>query len=175
MEAKGAALTHAILPDSYWDFVMMDATYKYNCMPHSSTWELSMKLWSPNASIPPYFYPFGTLGSIPNRQSNKSKLKSRAIPVRFLYHLPATTIILKRTDKGTIIQNRFIDFNPINPALNTVAMVITINQSTGKIKSKNRKSLLPIPSKITNTTTAPITTHHATRYPDSQKWGRHMI
>lgn len=39
MNAAQAALHHANIPDSFWDLAILDATFKYNIIPHSTTKE----------------------------------------------------------------------------------------------------------------------------------------
>lgn len=160
MNATRAALSHSRLPTKYWDFAVLDATYKYNCLPHASTKTTPLSQWDPNAPTPPYFLPFGAAGAIPDFRP-KQKLQSRARPARYLCHQSATLISILYTDTQTIGLVRLIDFHPTHPALDPA----TLLASAFKARSHH-----PTPELITPATLPPSSTSQAHRYPDAHLW-----
>lgn len=149
MNTARSALNHSHLSDSYWALAVVDATYKYNCMPHASTKQTPIRLWQPQAQLPPYLIPFGTLGTISIREPNK-KLQPRAKLVRSMLHVDQAHIRIGTIESATITHSRLHDFKSTHPASDPSTHLASALKSL----HQNPK----IPAEITNTTPPPRTT-----------------
>ena len=74
-----AALAHSNLPQSFWDDAIRDATFKYNCLPHSATDKIPYLEWHSINELPKPLPLFGQHGHMPIYKK-KSKLESRSDP-----------------------------------------------------------------------------------------------
>lgn len=91
-EAAGSTLAHSKLNLNYWEYGFLDAVYKYNHLPHSSTNLPPISIRYPSAKCPTFAIPFGVCGTIPNSQNSKSKIFPWCFPVRYLYQKSHNTI-----------------------------------------------------------------------------------
>lgn len=93
MKAAEEALTHSRLPQTYWNYTIMDAANKYNLMTHKNTGHSPYPVWNQTKQTTPPIYPFRAIGTVTIRQT-KNKLQPRAFPCRYLYTLNATQIMV---------------------------------------------------------------------------------
>lgn len=160
MNAARAAICHSGMPLAYWNYAILDATYKYNCLPHSAHNRPPISIWDPTAPHPPFFLPFGTIGHVPD-PAPKKKLQSRSRPARYLCHNSAASITVLYTDTYKTGQARISDFHPIHPAIDPTIIL------AAAFKARPRHHT---PSNITTATPPPTSTPQAQTYPDAHLW-----
>ena len=165
LDAARAGLAHSSLPSSYWDHAVADATYKYNCIPHSTTQQIPMVAWTGQDNILQRFLIFGQFSTIPIHGS-KSKLHARSEPCQYLHPTSNThaQVINLRNNKTQSI--RLLDFHIYNPSSDPVNIIRYPQAFKLKLQDYHR----PIPKDITNYTPAPANPHQARKYPDQQEW-----
>lgn len=116
INAVRSALAHSRLPPEYWDVTAIDAVYKYNHVPHTSTGQPPVFLWDKQYQHPPLFLPFGTIGTI-NYTRPKKKLEQRALRTRYLQPQTHDKIIVEIISSKKRIKCRLRDFTPHHPTL----------------------------------------------------------
>lgn len=77
-EAASSALSHAQLDDSHWDSAVLDATFKYNNLPHSVTAQIPHHELFHSKQMFKYFLPFVQYGMTVSVNVT-NKLASRGI------------------------------------------------------------------------------------------------
>lgn len=161
LNAARSALAHSRLPNDYWDYAILDAVYKYNHIPHSTTNHAPTSLWNPQSKFPPLIYPFGTIGTIVDCNAAKTKLSSRSRPVRFLHNINHSHLKCLFLDTNRETNCRYDDFQPYHPAFDPSFLA----GSAFKVFHHN-----PIPTKIQNTTPPPNSFNQMHKYPDAKLW-----
>lgn len=161
-EAARCALAHSQLPANLWNYAMIDATWKYNILPHTQTNTPPAQRWERDWQPPQYILPFGTKGSIPDFRT-KTKLADRARPVRFLHNISNSIIAVLHSDTGQTGTVRLNDFRPHHPALDP-SMSIASAFKAFRIQ--------PIPTKIDKATPPhkPSLLHTSIRTHYNGKW-----
>lgn len=147
---------------------VVDATYKYNRMRHSTTQHTPISGYSLHASTPTIKILFVTIGSIPNCTAKKSKFEPRSIIVRYIYPVDADYILVLNPNNTMLIKTRIIAFHPRHTILVRTPQFLTNHGSHPRV---NRVSTWHhIPRSITATTLDPANTAQARRYPDAAMW-----
>lgn len=159
MDAARCALRHSKLPDRFSDWAFIDATYKYNILPHSTTGRVPLYHWNSKALRSHMVIPFCAAVWVPIPPvKTKTKLTHRARPARYLYQLNSTPIFVLLIYSIARANYRTVDIRPIHLALNPS---LTLS-SAFRTRFNNPHSTI-----ITPATAAPPSINHARRYPDA--------
>lgn len=119
-EAALAALSHSQLSSKNWDAAVLDATFKYNNLPHSSKKQIPHNSWYNTETTLKFFLPFAKYGTVLNWAINgnsTNKLSSRSEAVQYLYLLDQEHLQVINLHSGRKQKNRAADFKAYNKKL----------------------------------------------------------
>lgn len=128
-EAARAALSHERMTSKHWDAAVLDATYKYNNIPHSSTGNIPHHTWHHSSRAFRHFIPFGQYGTTVNGLVT-TKLSPRSEAVQYLYPSDHDHIIVENISTRSQHKVRANDFKIYSKKLDPSAIPLWCNRSS---------------------------------------------
>lgn len=165
-KAERSALSHSQLSDQHWDAEVLDATFKYNSIPHSVTKQIPHNAWFHVTSDLEHFVPFGNYGTVVN-EIVQGKLSSHSEAVQYLYPVDRAHFQVIDIHNGRNQKVRAKDFRLYDKNLDPCTMTTS---SPKAFKTNAAAYKRPIPTDIFSSTPAPANPAMARKYPDRAKW-----
>lgn len=142
----------------------MDATFKYNNLPHSSTKQIPYNAWHKNSSTFNHVTPFAQYGTVVNGNV-QGKMAARSESVQYMYPVDQNHFQVRNINTGKKHKVRAANFKPYHKHLDTAILPLCIPKAF-KVSAAAYKRRAP----TTITTPAPVNTAMAGKYPDGEHW-----